>query len=382
MGSYTELSVAGYPVVESKSAVVPEAMTVFRETDRRVFTRRTSERNVLVWGVPDDSEEDEIETAIEYSCETASVIDRLNVMGFTLSRVRREFESGRRAELAKFESWANEHSDRKWFDEEWNLVKDLTFESYANGLRKVLTKRLRRRHFRNHEISDEDSIVNYILAENNDYLFGFFCSDIRLLLRLACDLVPAESQVTQDITELVNAGYYAEDERVCDIVTQALVADYPENALRIVLTEGSTDATILREALALLYPHLDAYYSFLDFESSRSPGGAGYLVSVVKAFAGAGITNRVIALFDNDTAAREAIRALGAITLPSNIVVRHYPELCMLRDYPTLGPGGVASLNVNGLAGSIELYLGSDVLRDNQGALIPVQWKGYSEALR
>ena len=33
MGSYTELTVAGYPLVTSKSEVVPEVMTVFREKD-------------------------------------------------------------------------------------------------------------------------------------------------------------------------------------------------------------------------------------------------------------------------------------------------------------------------------------------------------------
>jgi len=38
-------------------------------------------------------------------------------------------------------------------------------------------------------------------------------------------------------------------------------------------------------------------------------------------------------------------------------------------------------LDVNGLAGSIELYLGEDVLRRPDGDLIAVQWKGYVEAV-
>jgi hypothetical protein len=42
---------------------------------------------------------------------------------------------------------------------------------------------------------------------------------------------------------------------------------------------------------------------------------------------------------------------------------------------------GMTLLDINGLAGSIELYLGEDVLTVD-GALSPVQWKGYSEALR
>jgi hypothetical protein len=78
MGTYTDLTVAGYPIIQSKSTVVPEAMTIFRETDRRVFTRRVSARNALVWGEPENPNDEETGIAIEYSCETGKVIDRLS----------------------------------------------------------------------------------------------------------------------------------------------------------------------------------------------------------------------------------------------------------------------------------------------------------------
>lgn len=77
MGSYTDLSVGGYPILETKSAVVPEAMTIFRETDKRVFTRKISERNELIWGQPDAATDDVSETAVQYACETGKIIDRL-----------------------------------------------------------------------------------------------------------------------------------------------------------------------------------------------------------------------------------------------------------------------------------------------------------------
>ena len=64
MGTYTELTIADYPIVSSKSAVVPEVMTLFRETNRRVFTRRVAERNVLIGGEPDDPNDQEAETVI------------------------------------------------------------------------------------------------------------------------------------------------------------------------------------------------------------------------------------------------------------------------------------------------------------------------------
>ena len=39
-------------------------------------------------------------------------------------------------------------------------------------------------------------------------------------------------------------------------------------------------------------------------------------------------------------------------------------------------------MNINGLAGSIELYFGHDVLLGADGNLTPVQWRGYDERLR
>jgi hypothetical protein len=57
------------------------------------------------------------------------------------------------------------------------------------------------------------------------------------------------------------------------------------------------------------------------------------------------------------------------------------PHLELLREYPTLGPTGKSNLNVNGLAASIELYFGSDVLSGANGAT-PIQWRGYNPEMR
>jgi len=118
----------------------------------------------------------------------------------------------------------------------------------------------------------------------------------------------------------------------------------------------------------------------MDFDALRVGGGAGNLV---KAFAEAGIVNRTIALFDNDTAAAAAaaLKSLDKVSLPPHIRVLRLPSLDLLRAYPTIGPSGTVSLDVNGLAGSIELYLGKDVLRSGTD-LVPVQWTGFDSGLR
>ena len=90
----------------------------------------------------------------------------------------------------------------------------------------------------------------------------------------------------------------------------------------------------------------------MDFEGVRIGGGAGSLVNIVKAFAGAGIVNRTVALFDNDTAARAVLAGLRSIRLPANILVKQLPRLVELESYPTIGPTGSALMNVNDVAGT------------------------------
>ena len=63
MGTYTEFTVDGYALVTSKSAVVAEVMTLFRESDRSVYRRRISEdeSGTQLAGERDDDFEDVVQ---------------------------------------------------------------------------------------------------------------------------------------------------------------------------------------------------------------------------------------------------------------------------------------------------------------------------------
>ena len=98
-------------------------------------------------------------------------------------------------------------------------------------------------------------------------------------------------------------------------------------------------------------------------------------------FAAASVEHRILALFDNDAAAKDVLRILKTNTLPENIKFCQYPDLAIAENYPTIGPSGRDRMNVNGLAGSIELYLGRDVLENGNGEFIPVQWTGYQRGV-
>lgn len=143
----------------------------------------------------------------------------------------------------------------------------------------------------------------------------------------------------------------------------------------IILTEGITDIKTLKKALHVIYPKLESNVRFLD-TSFRPETNAAAIVKMIKSFAAAGINNRILAILDNDAAASEAMTNLPR-NLPNNIKVIQYPELDLMTSYPTIGPQGEINMNINGLAGSIEMYMGKDILTGNDGNLELVQWGGY-----
>ena len=226
--------------------------------------------------------------------------------------------------------------------------------------------------------SDPEPGSRLWLLEQLDYW-----NDLYVLRAVLLALPDAE--VILDVTDLVGGGYFreAELEHMASDAAATIRGTTGMHAPVVVLTEGRTDAEFLAAGLSILYPYLTDLIRFLDYER-RPEGGVAALVRMVRAFASAGIVNRIVAVFDNDTAAVDGLKVLSSDKLPEQIQVMSYPRLELAKNYPTLGPpttdfpeGALALADVNGLAGSIELYLGKDVLTGEDGTLYPVQWKSF-----
>lgn len=149
----------------------------------------------------------------------------------------------------------------------------------------------------------------------------------------------------------------------------------------LIITEGVNDIYILKKSLSILYPELVDNINFLD-TSFKPEGGAGPIIKMVKSFASAHISNRILVILDNDSAASEALLGLKNFPLPKNIHVIQYPPIKLLEKYPTIGPQGESIMDVNGLAGSIEMYLGRTALCDERGDLEKIQWKGFISSVK
>lgn len=270
--------------------------------------------------------------------------DRLRVLGYSEEAFRSFLQ-----EVASYDTTFSDTSDARVNEYRAKTAKE------AQGL--VDT------YISNQKLSDEN---NKKLLEYLEYNSGF-------ALYYNLKDVDDSSNVTLDISEFAYEGWYDDSMLEINEVAENIQRS---SAPPIVLTEGVFDRKVLKESVELLYPHLTNYIKFLDTDY-KTEGGAGMLVKTLKSFAAAGISNRIVAIFDNDTAAYNAISSLRNVSLPANYRIMHYPDIELGNNYPTLGPQGSVDMNINKLAGAIELYLGNDALLDDQGNYRPVQWTGY-----
>jgi hypothetical protein len=139
MGAYTELYIADFPVHSTKSAVDSTVMSIFRESDKIIEERAVSARNELMW--PDTSNSEEKETVVEYSATVEQVIDRLNLMGFTIKASKAWFEFGVKEKLETYTEWAQD-GDSEWVQPQIELLKTFTFQKYIEAISKVYMRKI------------------------------------------------------------------------------------------------------------------------------------------------------------------------------------------------------------------------------------------------
>ncbi len=359
MGTYGQLEIGKLEVLSFKSGLPSFATALFTEGDRREYQRERE------WWEPEEGEEHQYEWAIEYRCSAAVAKARLEALGYSIGAARRAFEVGLRAYGESDRSLFFDRNSEGQFDYNMGATKQFvdsfTFEKLI-GILKRLVKGTAAVSYPSEK--NRKSVETQFVTTVDESFFGFFNVDPFHALRAIVEAAPKDD-LHLDLTELIENGWVADDVPLCDAKPKF-----------IVLTEGKSDRLILSAALQSRFPHMAPYYSFLDFELGNLGGGTGQLVNLVKALAGAQFSERIIAIFDNDTAAKDALHAIK-FELPANIRVFVLPELSFAKKYPTEGPQGKTRSNINGRAVSLELFLGKNNLVDEAGDFLPVIWTSY-----
>ncbi|MEU4396840.1 HEPN/Toprim-associated domain-containing protein [Kribbella sp. NPDC023855] len=338
MAGDTYVEVGDYAMLYAQESYFPDVLALFTEVER-------AERPLA-----DDDDWDS--GFFGYTSSSGAVLDRLQAQGFTADRALAEFGTAVAA-------W-HDHAPKLDPDVE-ELVPKI---GVAELLRQLGTAVTDPNHWRTLPTFPEFEIVDEM-------------PDPRFFLRVVLDLagdrhLPVKYNLSRYFEGVERSTAHT------DKVRSELLRDMPHSMPMIVLTEGTADARILAAGMTITHPHLVDFLRFMDF-STKAEGGVGALANLVKSLAAAGIPNHVVAIADNDTAAHEGLANLKSAALPANFRVLNYPELPLLKAYPTLGPQSDTPvlMDVNGRAGSLEMYLGEDLLTLG-GQQAPIQWMGYS----
>ena len=358
MGSYAQLKVGDLEIAHFKSEVEPWIALVFTSDDRRV--RPATADELEYYG------QDEPWEITELVAPADVVRDRLELTGAdwdTCSAAFADLVCQKRDVHREVLSSFEDSEVRDLICREIDDLSEFDLARWVDAL--------------GSSPPDPPGTGRHELGTRSWLLDLWSDGDVRLYLRAVLECRPPDALVSVNVTDLIDGGWLSPDDDPREAALLAFGWAERHASPIVVLTEGSTDAKILETALSVIYPHLRGFIRFSDF-SHQPESNAAALIKTVKAFAAAGITNRVVALFDADAAARDAVRSLDPEKLPSSIQLRHLPMVEIAREYPTLGPSGeLVAEDINGRACSIELYLGRDVLTDPGGCLRPVRWTAF-----
>jgi len=154
--------------------------------------------------------------------------------------------------------------------------------------------------------------------------------------------------VNWDFTPLVESGWASDEE---------FEAGPSNDQCFLIVTEGSSDAKVIKHALGLLRPHVADFFQFVDMEEGYPFSGTGNLYRFTQGLVSIAIQNNTIIVYDNDAEGVAKLKATQALSLPPNLRTMQLPQLSVFSNFPTYGPTGSSSLDINGKAAAIECYL-------------------------
>lgn len=302
----------------------------------------------------------------------------LDATGHTLQEAKIDFERDKREKIEYIE-YLIEKGERTQASLE-EFQGQFTFENWASAVKKYA--RILANDTFNNQCEFEDlkkekekrtTLTEKVVLDSLPFGDEFWGLDFEIvdywnIFRVILEAFDLSQSICLDYTNLYEGGW-------CDEVPKDEEFEVEKT---IVLTEGKFDSKTIAESIKLLYPHLSKCYSFIDFSGYKIQGSTSFLTHYLKMFIASGIKNKIIAIYDNDAAGRAEMLGLQDIRKPKNFKIKHLPNISIADNYPTLGPNGRDVMDINGKACSIELFLGSDVLKKGDD-FYPIQWKGYVE---
>jgi len=373
LGTEITLDVAGVPVTYSKNHRGIDHGPIFQEQDRKAV-----KSDQLDYDWYEKEGEDPTPSEMAFTRQLRDVVPRLELLGFGLERVRREYD-------AVVQNWFEERQSLQ--DEEYGPVPDtMSFmefidfvnahpldrldDTFISGLDDASEAKIRGR-FDGMQLERFPYYRPYDSQAYSERTFFGGLIDVLhpySVLRILAD-ANGDAPVVWQYGPLVENGYAPEHE---------FLPHARRTETFLIATEGSSDVHILKHALALMRPGIADFFRFIDVSESHPFSGTGNLVKFAEGLAKIDVQNQVVFVFDNDAEGLDAHQKLSTLTLPANMRRMMLPELDAFRAFPTEGPEGLHNSDINRRAAAIECYLDLEV-----GGHPPakVLWTNYKKGL-
>ena len=194
--------------------------------------------------------------------------------------------------------------------------------------------------------------------------------DPYILLRLLLENPSnRDAQVAWRFADVLDGGWVSEADLAPCLTDEARI---------LVVTEGSSDSTVLSRSAPMVASDIADFFSFVDMSENYPFTGTGNVHRFCQGLARLRILNKVLVVLDNDTAGREAFQLIRALDLPATMRVTVLPDLQECETFRAHGPAGEQTQNVNGLAVSTEMFLDLSVGGPSPPA---IRWSAYNDRL-
>jgi HEPN/Toprim N-terminal domain 1 len=277
------------------------------------------------------------------------------LLGYTLQRARREYDSP-----SKF-------SDNDPIPIQFDRVLELLRSADVSRVTNEYSEKLVKGTF------TPPDIQALIKKERHLDSLSFHQWDLEILLenfspysalRVLCES-PANLKlpVLWDFDDVIQGGWMERGDVVAGLTAKERF---------LIVTEGSSDALILKKALQLLRPHIADFFQFVDMDEGYPFTGTGNLVNFVKGLISIGVQNDMVILFDVEGVLN--LSKCQNLNVPSNMRVIKLPDIASFVEFNTVGPNGTHPANINGCGAAIECYLDLD-------SCPLVRWTNFNDAL-
>jgi hypothetical protein len=357
MGSMIHLTVGGLCLDWGKNAGFFDHSPIYQTPDVRRIPHH------YVQYAPGSAEDGAPITELQegLSKPVHAIVERLNLLGFTRDYARLSFEYLADAIVTRLDN-AGEF-DFDFFAREFREL-DVSIFDYEQGrstdFGEAFASYLRERLNLGRPAEPDPDSEFFIIEEAVNCLNPYTVLQL-LVENPAAGMLPVNWQ----FHDVEQGGWAPWD---------AFVKDLDQESRFLIVTEGSSDAAIIRHALKLRKPHVADFFYFVDMQDGYPFSGTGNLYNFAKGLIGIAVQNNTVFLFDNDAEGVMNFNRTLDLKLPRNMTVLKLPDLPAFEQFAAIGPHGKHPADINGKAAAIECYLHLDDAAS-------VRWTSFNKGL-